>query len=100
MTGLATSSTDRQIIDRYTDQPAAMPHDVRTAIEVGWGGDPVLLYALSDLDGSLQLVESWVALGPRHVAVARRAAGRLDVQTFARDAIQAIRLDPGLTCNT
>ncbi len=95
-----TDSTDRKILERYTDQPVSMPRAVREAIEDGWGGDPVQLYALADLDGSLQLTESWVALGPRHVAVARALGGRLDVQTFAREAIQAVRLDPGLTCNT
>lgn len=95
-----SESTNRQILERYTDQPAAMPPAVRQAIEECWGGDPVQLYALADLDGSLQLTESWVALGPRHVAIARVLGGRLDVQTFAREAIQAVRLDPGLTCNT
>ncbi|MCP3983560.1 MAG: ABC transporter ATP-binding protein [bacterium] len=93
-------NTDRQILERYTDQPISMPRAVRQAIEDGWGGDPVQLYALADLDGSLKLTESWVALGPRHVAIARAVSGELEVQTFAREAIHAMRLDPGLTCNT
>ncbi|MCP5060417.1 MAG: ABC transporter ATP-binding protein [bacterium] len=93
-------TTDRQILDRYTDQPASMPRPVRRAIEDAWDGAPVQLYALADLDGSLKLTESWVALGPRHVSIARGIGGALDVQTFARESIQAMRLDPGLTCNT
>jgi ATP-binding cassette subfamily B protein len=95
-----TDSTDRQIIDRYTDQPATMPPAVREAIEAGWGGDPVQLYALADLDGSLQLTRSWLAIGPGHVALARDVGGRLDVSTFPRASIRAVRLEPGLTCNT
>ena len=94
------ASTDPEIIRRYTDQPDRLPPQVRQAIEAGWGGDPVLLYALSDLDGSLALTESWVALGPRHVAVVRTVGGRLDVQSFSRSAIHEARLEPGLTCNT
>ena len=29
---------DRTIIERYTDQPARMPVEVRRAIEGAWGG--------------------------------------------------------------
>ena len=54
---------DREIINRYTDQPAQLPAELRSAIEAEWGGSPVQLYALADLDAGLRLAESWVALG-------------------------------------
>jgi ATP-binding cassette, subfamily B, bacterial len=92
---------DDQIIARYTDQPHRLPADLRRRIEAGWGGAPVQLYALADLDHALRLAESWVALGPRHVAVARRdAAGEWEVRSFERADIQAVREAPGLSANT
>ena len=64
---------DREIINRYTDQPAQLPAELRSAIEAEWGGSPVQLYALADLDAGLRLAESWVALGPNRLAIARRS---------------------------
>ena len=55
---------DSQIIERYTDQPARMPAEVRTAIEDAWGGRPVQLYALVDLDAGMRLTDTWLASGP------------------------------------
>ncbi len=40
-------------------------------METAWEGQPVQLYALADLDASLQLSHSWIALGLEQVAVAR-----------------------------
>src|SRR5918996_2467982 len=88
---------DEQIIVRYPDQPPRLPRDLRRRIETAWGGGPVQLYALADLDHALRLTESWVTLGPRHVAFARRAAagGEWDVQVFHRARVQAGREAPG-----
>jgi len=94
-----TAATDRQIIERYTDQPAAMPAELRRAIERRMEGAPVQLYALADLDESLRLGEVWLALGPRHVAVARPKPGRAEIHAFERSRIGDVRLDPGLSCN-
>ena len=66
---------DREIVARYTNQPGRMPAGARAAIEAAWSGAPVQLYALADLDAGLRLAETWVALGPEHLAVARRGAG-------------------------
>ncbi|HEV8303395.1 MAG TPA: ABC transporter ATP-binding protein [Gemmatimonadales bacterium] len=95
------TSLDDQIIARYTDQPQRLPAELRRQIEAGWDGAPVQLYALADLDHTLRLAESWVALGPADVAVARRAAdGRWEVHGFPRARIQAVREAPGLSANT
>ena len=64
---------DRAILERYTDQPAAMPRALRASIEKRFLGRPVQLYALADLDAALRLGETWIALGPREVAVASLA---------------------------
>ena len=47
---ISTSDTDRRIIERYTDQPEALPASIRRAVESRMDGDPVQLYALADLD--------------------------------------------------
>jgi len=92
---------DDQIIGRYLDQPLRLPADLRRQIESGWEGAPVQLYALSDLDHTLRLAESWMALGPEHVAVARRAPdGAWQVQSVERSRIEAVREAPGLSANT
>ncbi len=92
---------DDQIIGRYLDQPLRLPADLRRQIEAAWDGAPVQLYALSDLDHTLRLVETWVALGPQHVAVARRAPdGMWEVRSVERARIEAVREAPGLSANT
>ncbi|MGD8289161.1 MAG: hypothetical protein PVI31_11110, partial [Gemmatimonadota bacterium] len=91
------ATIDRTIIERYTDQPARMPVEVRRAIEGAWGGHPVQLYALIDLDAGMRLSEAWLALGPEHVAVARRDGEAWSVETLARRAVGAMRETPGLS---
>ena len=91
---------NRTIIERYTDQPVRLPRELRTRIEHLFGGLPVQLYALADLDASLRLARTWVALGPRHVAVARQpeSAGRTQVTLIERSRIRELRETPGLSC--
>src|SRR6266513_2999790 len=91
---------DDHIIARYTGQPVRLPADLRRQIEAAWHGAPVQLYALADLDQSLRLTEIWIALGPQHVATARRAGETWDVQSIERSRIEAVREAPGLSANT
>ncbi len=91
---------DDHIIARYTAQPTRLPAELRRQIEHAWQGAPVQLYALADLDQGLRLTETWLALGPRHVAVANRATEGWDLRVIDRAQIQAIREAPGLSANT
>ncbi len=91
---------DDHIIARYTAQPTRLPAELRRQIEHAWHGAPVQLYALADLDQGLRLAEAWLALGPRHVAVANRATEGWDLRVIDRAQIQAIRETPGLSANT
>ncbi len=92
---------DQQIISRYISQPASLPGELRARIERDWGGEPVQLYALADLDHALRLKESWLALGPRHVALVRHiGGGAWDVHSVERSRIRAIKEAPGLSANT
>ncbi len=90
---------DQQIIARYTDQPHRLPSDLRRQIESAWDGRPVQLYALADLDPSMNLIESWLALGPTELAVARPVTNGSgwEIHSFARSLVHAVREAPGLS---
>ena len=90
---------NREIIARYAGQPDRLPAELRRQIEAAMGGDPVQLYALADLDQALRLTESWLALGRRHVVLARRPGpgSAWDLAVVARERITAVREVPGLS---
>ena len=95
---LETHEKNREIIRRYTDQPECLPIELRRRIEAAWADEPVQLYALADLDARMRLAESWVALGPDRVAVARRAGtGAWEIDHVRRDRVRAVRDAPGLS---
>lgn len=92
---------NQEIITRYIGQPARLPSDLRARIEREWGGQPVQLYALADLDHALRFSESWLALGAEHVALARSITdGVWDIQSVDRARVCAVRESPGLSANT
>ena len=82
------------------DQPSEMPKSVRAQIESAWNKQPVQLYAMVDLDSKFQIAQSWLALGPDHLAVTQEAhpGSQIEIKTFARSQIQEIREAPGLSC--
>ena len=105
---------DQQIISRYLGQPGRLPRDLRAQVEHAWGGLPVQLYALADLDHRLQLAESWLLLGERHLALAQARAipsaregssaapdaqRGWDVRSVERARITAVQEAPGLSAN-
>jgi len=91
---------DDHIIERYTAQPTRLPAELRRQIEHAWQGAPIQLYALADLDQSLLLSETWFALGPGHIAIAKRDSEGWEVRSIARSGIEALREAPGLSANT
>ena len=93
---------DQAIVARYAKQPTRLPPELRRRIEDGWQGAPVQLYAMADLDASFQLIESWVMLGPSHLAVARRADGTDAWTVIGLDVsrLTAVRESPGLSATT
>ena len=92
---------DQEIIARYIGQPTHLPIELRARIEREWGNRPIQLYALADLDQSMRLGESWVALGPDHVAVAQPAGdGAYHLQSVERARIRTVQESAGLSANT
>jgi ATP-binding cassette subfamily B protein len=90
---------DREIIDRYTEQPSRLPAELRADIERSTAGRPVQLYALVDLDPALNLTESWLALGPDQLVIARKGGGGWSLDVIDRARIRAVRETAGLTCH-
>ena len=91
-----THTKNREIIRRYTDQPVRLPAEVRHRIESAWG-EPVQLYALSDLDSSMRLTESWLALGPSRVAFVRSDGERWEIQDLPRGRVRRVSDAQGLS---
>ncbi|MGH0038214.1 MAG: ABC transporter ATP-binding protein [Myxococcota bacterium] len=98
----APRQTDLEIIHRYTDQPPRLPAELRRRVERSWGGRPVQLYALCDLDADLRLCRHWLLLGPQSVAVVEQTegAGESRIRSFPRSRIRALAEVPGLSCDT
>jgi hypothetical protein len=92
ITTMQQTLINREIIGRYIGQPGQLPADLRARIEREWGDEPVQLYAMADLDAGMRLGESWVALGPSRVAVARAVNGSWDVRSIERAHIQAVHV--------
>ena len=55
----------------------------------------------SDLDPSMNLARTWVALGPDQLAIAHQptGAGRSEIRNIERSRIGGVREAPGLSCN-
>ena len=95
---MSHKTQDRRIIERYTDQPVRMPAALRERIEAGWGGEPVQLYAMADLDESMTLTERWFAVGPTRAATATpRGDGSWRIESFERRDVEAVRVVLGLS---
>jgi ATP-binding cassette subfamily B protein len=94
--------TDLELFEASTDQPSRLPAQLRARIEREWGGLPVQMYALADLDGTLEFSETWVALGPCHVAVVGVDAreSEPEIRCFERSRITGIASEAGLSCQT
>lgn len=61
--------SNKDLIERYSDQPTHLPREIRDSLEKRWGRQPVQLYAMTDLDEKLLLSRIWLLLGPERIAV-------------------------------
>jgi ATP-binding cassette subfamily B protein len=93
---------DSDLIDRYTKQPAMLPVALRSQIERKIDGQPVQLYALADLDHSMQLSEIWVVLSPDYLVLAESTddGDHYDFKIINRDSISTVHEIPGLSCSS
>ncbi|NOZ54849.1 MAG: ABC transporter ATP-binding protein [Gammaproteobacteria bacterium] len=88
-----------EVVERYTNQPAAIPGHIRKCIEQKCNNQLIQLYALVDLNASMKLSPSWVAVTEDYVAIAMPGINneKISVQRLARTAIKALDEQPGLS---
>ena len=67
--------SDAELFERYLGQAAKLPIALRKQVEVAFGGEPVLAYALADLDAELRFRDSWLVLGRDQAAVVGDTVG-------------------------
>ncbi len=92
------------LVKAYTDQPETLPPSVYSALEEVWGRSvSVQLYALADLNPQLQLSQTWICLGPTHLALVKMKpkGNEIDqVSQFPREQIKGVLEHFGLSCTT
>jgi ATP-binding cassette subfamily B protein len=93
---------DSDLIARYTTQPAMLPLALRSQIEQQIDGQPVQLYALADLDQSMQLCEIWVVLSQDYLVIAESVddSDHYDFKIINRDTIRTVHELTGLSCSS
>ncbi len=89
---------DRDIIERYTDQPARLPDELRSSICSDT--EQLCFYALADLDHELAFHRTWIALTTSTLVVAQgRTNGRSELLRLPRDGLAKVELLLGLSCH-
>ncbi|MFP6872706.1 MAG: ABC transporter ATP-binding protein [Verrucomicrobiales bacterium] len=86
-------SRDRELAERYLDQPAIMPEEVRQRIRKSVNNEAIQLYALADLNPSHELTEEWIALTESKVVTVRAGS----VSLIERRQIGEVREQPALS---
>jgi ATP-binding cassette subfamily B protein len=92
---------DRDIIERYTDQPSTLPPAVRRRVS-GTNGSTqnIHSYALADLDERLSFARTWLVLAERELVLAHERSHRPpELVRLSRTSIGKVELATGLSCH-
>lgn len=91
---------DRDIIERYTDQPSTLPPALRDRIR-GTNGNSQAIhsYALADLDERLAFARIWLVLAERELVLAREGREPSELLRLPRTTIGKVELATGLSCH-
>jgi ATP-binding cassette subfamily B protein len=92
----ATSLDNFDLIERYTDQPARLPGELRRELLGLTRSAPEIAYAFIDLNDELQLDERWLVLTGGELALCR--AGTAPI-VYARSTLGSASIERGLSCN-
>jgi ATP-binding cassette, subfamily B, bacterial len=92
---------DRDIIERYTDQPARLPEALRSNIIAISTHERIASYALADLDPTLAFHRTWIVLTTSALVVAHEQSDgqHFDLVRLARDELAKVELLLGLSCH-
>lgn len=93
--------TDRDIIERYTDQPARLPAELRSSITaLSADAEQIVSYALADLDQQLAFRQTWIVLTTSRLLLAREQPdGSFELLRWPRDGLTKVELALGLSCH-
>ncbi len=92
---------DRDIVQRYTDQPWTLPESIRQHVTGGGDRAPIIQsYALADLDAELRLERTWLVLTDSQLVLARESRdGSYDFTRVPREELGKVELAVGLSCH-
>lgn len=91
---------DRDVIERYTDQPARLPESVRRLLARADPAASIVCYALSDLDERLSFAHTWLVLTTRELVLARqRPGGAFELVRAPHGELRKVDLSTGLSCH-
>jgi len=94
---------DRDIIERYTDQPSQLPGSLRRAVTGTGTNDAeahIAAYALADLDEKLALARTWVVLSTRELVIAKERPNEThELARVPRGDVTKVELATGLSCH-
>jgi len=89
-----------QLISRYTDQGAELPHNVKLHCSSLFNGEAIKLYAFIDLDSTLNLKESWIVLSESHIVLIECTEAKISNSTLLDlDNISSAELMMGISCS-
>jgi hypothetical protein len=91
---------DRDILERYTDQPARLPESVRRVLAHPGSEPELVCYALADLDERLAFASTWLVLTATELIIARTGRDQsCDLSRFPRSNLSKVDLSTGLSCH-
>lgn len=94
-----TNQANRRLIERYLDQPEALPPDIRAMVEGGPDRDAVQYYALADLDSRLHITAEWLIVTDRTLSLFREGVdGTWERTRIDRTSVDGVHERPGLSC--
>ncbi|HVY31721.1 MAG TPA: ABC transporter ATP-binding protein [Polyangiaceae bacterium] len=89
---------DRDIVERYTDQPSTLPHSVRQLATSD--GARLVCYALADLDHRLAFAQTWLVLTEHELLlIGPGSHERRTPQRVAHASIKTAEISTGLSCH-
>ncbi|MCC7405045.1 MAG: ABC transporter ATP-binding protein [Bdellovibrionales bacterium] len=86
-------------IGHYTAQPAALPAALKILVEEQTHGEPMVAYAMVDLDERFRLTERWLGLTKSWLVTATPTEIGWKVQTIERSRVSRVCEVSGLSCN-
>jgi ATP-binding cassette, subfamily B, bacterial len=90
--------TDNERLQRYTQQPTALPDRISERVASETDGESAVLYSLADLDGALKQSHQWLILTKSRCCTVP-ISGEAPCPCFRRSEVENVELLVGLSCS-